>query len=111
MGFDMTTCTGSKSLNRLTLPALAAVAGWRLFEGEWQFLFVWAVCFYFWLRGWYGGGDAKVLMVVTGVWTGWPYLLWLSAGLAFIYGIWAFLLTGACHPLGQHRHRRPGISQ
>ena len=57
----------------------------------WQVLLVWALWFYFWQRGWYGGGDAKVLMIVTGVWLGWEYLAWLAVGLALVYGFWAFL--------------------
>ena len=74
-----------------THPALVAVAAWRLLDGEWQFLLVWGVWFYFWLQGWYGGGDAKVLMIVTAVWLGWEYLIYLAVGLALIYGLWAFL--------------------
>ncbi len=75
-----------------THPALVAVAAWRLLNGEWQFLLLWGVWYYIWMRGWYGGGDAKVLMFVTGVWLGWGYPIALAVGLALVYVLWAYWL-------------------
>ena len=48
--------------NWLTLPAMLAAAGYRIYEGRWQFLMSWLFIFLLWRANVVGGGDAKLLM-------------------------------------------------
>ena len=48
--------------NWLTLPAMLAAAGYRIYEGHWQFLMSWLFIFLLWRVNVVGGGDAKLLM-------------------------------------------------
>jgi Flp pilus assembly protein protease CpaA len=53
--------------NWLTLPALVAVAVWRVWQLQFVFLLFWAGCVAAWLLNVLGGGDVKLLMVLFGV--------------------------------------------
>ena len=50
--------------NWLTVPALACAGGWQLSQGHWVFLQAWAVLFALWMLRFFGGGDAKLMMVL-----------------------------------------------
>lgn len=53
--------------NFLTLPLMIALLGWRLIGLEIGFLFYWVGCYIFWSTGVIGGGDAKLLMILFGL--------------------------------------------
>lgn len=85
--------------NWLSLPMLLVVAVWRVLTGDpihWLVLFVavWGYFYWAWTRGFMGGGDAKGLMVLSGLWPTWQamlaFLVWLAATL-FLYGLGAVL--------------------
>jgi len=48
--------------NWLTLPVMAAAGGWRLYQGRWYVLLIWAMLYLVWRVNIVGGGDAKLLM-------------------------------------------------
>lgn len=48
--------------NWLTLPAMLAAGGWRLYQGRWYVLLMWALLYLLWRVNIMGGGDAKLLM-------------------------------------------------
>jgi len=54
--------------NWLTLPALAGLALWRIARREPIFLVYWAVIYLLWEARIWGAGDAKLLMVLFGLW-------------------------------------------
>ena len=48
--------------NWLTLPMMAAVGGWRLYQWSWNVLLIWAMLYLVWRANILGGGDTKLLM-------------------------------------------------
>ncbi len=48
--------------NWLTLPVMAVAGGWRLYQGHWHVLLIWAMLYLVWRVNIVGGGDAKLLM-------------------------------------------------
>jgi Flp pilus assembly protein protease CpaA len=48
--------------NWLVLPAVALTGGYRLYQGNWYVVLIWAVLFLIWRVHIIGGGDAKLLM-------------------------------------------------
>lgn len=62
----------------LTLPGMALVGGLRLHEGRYELLASWLVIFLLWSAHFFGGGDAKMLMVETGLFPGPVFLVALS---------------------------------
>ena len=60
--------------NALVLPVLGAVLAWRLYQAVsqrtltylWWMLLAWGVIVALWALHWWGGGDAKFLMVLFG---------------------------------------------
>ena len=53
--------------NRLTVPAMAAAAGWQVYRGHWEFLGAWLIIFTLWMLRFFGGGDAKLMMALFAV--------------------------------------------
>lgn len=53
--------------NWLTVPPLVAILGWRVVHLEFVFLLYWAGCLAIWLLNGIGGGDAKLLMGMFGI--------------------------------------------
>lgn len=61
--------------NWLTLPGMAGLALWRLARLEPAFLAWWAAIYLCWLVNIWGGGDAKVLMVMSALWPNISFLM------------------------------------
>ena len=75
--------------NRLTLPVMAGVLGWQFYKTGWAALVVlpfWAGIFALWTAHLYGGGDAKLLMVLVGLWPRADFLL-VEAVISLLVGI------------------------
>lgn len=62
----------------LTLPAMALVGGLRFREAHYEVFVTWLVIFFLWSAHFFGGGDAKVLMVETALFPGPGFLVTLS---------------------------------
>lgn len=62
----------------LTLPAMALVGGLRFREGRYEVFITWLVIFLLWSAHFFGGGDAKLLMVETALFPGPGFLVTLS---------------------------------
>ncbi len=62
----------------LTLPAMALVGGLRLHEGRYELFASWLAIFLLWSAHFFGGGDAKILMVETALFPGPRFLVALS---------------------------------
>lgn len=60
--------------NWLTVPALVAAGAWQLHQGHWEFLQAWAAIFVLWMLHFFGGGDAKLMMVLFALFPG-PHFL------------------------------------
>ena len=61
--------------NWLTLPPMALLAVWRLARLQPAFLAWWVAIYVLWLAHVWGGGDAKVLMVMSALWPNMSFLL------------------------------------
>ena len=75
--------------NWLTLPALGGVLGLNVVLTRWDFLPYWLGIFAIWHLGILGGGDAKLLMVLFGLF---PSYAFLVTTLVVVGGIFAVLL-------------------
>lgn len=64
--------------NWLTVPALVAAGGWQLHQGHWEFLQVWFAIFALWMLRFFGGGDAKLMMVLFALFPGTDFLVAFS---------------------------------
>ncbi|HAL62036.1 MAG TPA: hypothetical protein DCP08_06485 [Chloroflexi bacterium] len=62
----------------LTLPAMALVGGLRFHEADYEVFVTWLVIFSLWSVHFFGGGDAKMLMVETALFPGPRFLVTLS---------------------------------
>jgi Flp pilus assembly protein protease CpaA len=79
--------------NWLSLPMLLIILVWRLLTSHplhWLALFaaVWGYFFWAWRRGLMGAGDAKGLMVLSGLWPTWQTLLAFMIGLGERMFLW-----------------------
>ena len=75
--------------NRLTLPVMVGVLGWQFCKTGWAALVIlafWIGIFTLWAAHLYGGGDAKLLMVLFALWPRTDFLL-VEAGLSLLIGI------------------------
>ena len=81
--------------NWLTLPAMGGVLTWQFckyalaMQPLWAVLIVlpfWIGLFVLWAVNLYGGGDAKLLMVLFGLWPRLDFLL-MEAGISLLIGI------------------------
>jgi Flp pilus assembly protein protease CpaA len=87
--------------NWLSLPMLLIILGWRLLTSQpphWLALFVavWGYFFWAWRRGFMGAGDAKGLMVLSGLWPTWQTLLAFMACLIvtlLVFGLGTILFS------------------
>lgn len=62
----------------LTLPAMALVGGLRFHEAHYEVFVTWLAIFLLWSAHFFGGGDAKMLMVETALFPGPKFLVTLS---------------------------------
>jgi len=81
--------------NWLTLPAIVGVLAWQFCKSAltvqplWAVLVVlvfWTALLVLWVINLYGGGDAKLLMVLFGLWPRVDFLL-VEAGISLLIGI------------------------
>lgn len=63
--------------NWLTLPAMAVVGVWRVWAGPSSVFGIWLILFALWSVHIFGGGDAKLLMVFSAVFSEVTFIVWL----------------------------------